>query len=235
MADESDLDTSILPIEEDNTDCIDESTLDLDCESMLHALAFYNKIMENTESKEFKKKLKKAIRVNALAIVKIVASQNTYIAQLEDKQSFAAVAKKNAPPPKKNTVTINTTKKQYLAVIKPNDVSSSSSDTKSFIKKAIDITRVRVGVKKEANIKNGGILIETVNEEDLTTLLKELETNTSVKEKFTVGKPTKRNPQFICFGVSEDADEAMVNRCIKITLWSSRGQQSNKSGPFLQD
>ncbi|GIY32627.1 hypothetical protein CDAR_287291 [Caerostris darwini] len=83
MTEESDLDASILPIEEDNTDSSDENTMELDCESMVQALAFYNNIFEHTDNKELKKKIKKSIRVNALAIVKIVASQNTYIAQLE--------------------------------------------------------------------------------------------------------------------------------------------------------
>ncbi|GIY68080.1 hypothetical protein CDAR_452971 [Caerostris darwini] len=253
MADESDLDTSILPIEEDSTDFLDESSLDMDCESMFPALTFYNNILDSTESKDFKKKPKKAIRMNALAIVKIVASQKTYIAQLEGRiqameqtltasnsiqqalitevvarelekkfpapldnprTSFATVTKKNASQPIKNSVTINTTKKQHLAVIKPIDVSTTSSDTKSFIKKAVDITRVRIGVKKVASIKNGGILIEMVNEDDLSTLLKELDYNTSVKEKFTVVKPLKRKPQFICYGVSEETTAESVKASI---------------------
>ncbi|GIY12249.1 hypothetical protein CEXT_364951 [Caerostris extrusa] len=89
MAEESDLDISTLPIEEDN--------MDLDCESLIKALAFYNKIVEQSDSKEIKKKSRKMLRVNALAIVKIVASQNTYIAQLEGRiqemeKSFASKA-----------------------------------------------------------------------------------------------------------------------------------------------
>ncbi|GIY57882.1 hypothetical protein CDAR_197061 [Caerostris darwini] len=57
--------------------------MDLDCECMLQALAFYDNIVEHSGSKDIKKKIKKSIRINALAIVKIVASQNTYIAHLE--------------------------------------------------------------------------------------------------------------------------------------------------------
>ncbi|GIX76031.1 hypothetical protein CDAR_443141 [Caerostris darwini] len=79
MADESVIDTSIQSIEEDNSD----DNLDLDCEGMLQALAFYDKIVQRTDSKELKKRIKTDIRVNALAIVKIVSSQNTYIAPME--------------------------------------------------------------------------------------------------------------------------------------------------------
>ncbi|GIY65501.1 uncharacterized protein CDAR_187221 [Caerostris darwini] len=75
MEEESDVDISTLPIEEDN--------MDLDCESLIQALNFYNKIVELSEPKELRKRSRKLLHINALAIVKIVASQNTYIAQLE--------------------------------------------------------------------------------------------------------------------------------------------------------
>ncbi|GIY77590.1 hypothetical protein CDAR_509471, partial [Caerostris darwini] len=74
MEEESDVDISTLPIEEDN--------MDLDCESLIQALNFYNKIVELSEPKELRKRSRKLLHINALAIVKIVASQNTYIAQL---------------------------------------------------------------------------------------------------------------------------------------------------------
>ncbi|GIX78253.1 hypothetical protein CEXT_4791 [Caerostris extrusa] len=54
MAEESDLDISTLPIEEDN--------MDLDCESLIKALAFYNKIVEQSDSKEIKKNRENASR-----------------------------------------------------------------------------------------------------------------------------------------------------------------------------
>ncbi|GIX76019.1 hypothetical protein CDAR_443081 [Caerostris darwini] len=47
MAEESDLDISTLQIQEDN--------MDLDCESWIQALAFYGKIVEQTDNKEIKK------------------------------------------------------------------------------------------------------------------------------------------------------------------------------------
>ncbi|GIX77406.1 hypothetical protein CDAR_2641 [Caerostris darwini] len=75
MAEESDLDLSTLQTVQDD--------MDLDCESLVQALEFYNKIVEHLDGKELKKKAKNLVHVNALAIVKIVASQNTYIAQLE--------------------------------------------------------------------------------------------------------------------------------------------------------
>ncbi|GIX76547.1 hypothetical protein CDAR_499971 [Caerostris darwini] len=80
MAENSDIDSSILPIEEVS---MEGHNMELDCESMIQALAFYDKIVEHSNVKDIKKKVKKLIRVNALAMVNIVASQNIYIAQLE--------------------------------------------------------------------------------------------------------------------------------------------------------
>ncbi|GIX71191.1 hypothetical protein CEXT_318831 [Caerostris extrusa] len=99
MAEESVLDTSIPPNEADNSDTLTDKHSELDCESMTQALAFYNKILENTDAKDIKKKIKKVLRVNALAIVKIVASQNAYISQLEGRvqtmeQYFAEINNK---------------------------------------------------------------------------------------------------------------------------------------------
>ncbi|GIY20126.1 hypothetical protein CDAR_176931 [Caerostris darwini] len=42
---------------------------------------------------------------------------------------------------------------------------------------------------------------------DINKLLKELENNSAINQKFRMGKPTKRNPQFICFAVSDEKSE----------------------------
>ncbi|GIX87713.1 hypothetical protein CDAR_617061 [Caerostris darwini] len=60
-------------------------------------------------------------------------------------------------------------RKQYLAIIKPKNDTFNSSDTKSFIQKSVDITRVKIGVKKVTKVRKGGILIETVDSTDLAT------------------------------------------------------------------
>ncbi|GIY86424.1 hypothetical protein CDAR_259301 [Caerostris darwini] len=88
---------------------------------------------------------------------------------LKEKPSFAAVAK--------GTMTKSTNKtksrQQHVAVIKPVDEQSSSISTRNFVQKNIDITKVKIGMKKVSNIKNGGILIKAAQETDLGKLLKE--------------------------------------------------------------
>ncbi|GIY79612.1 RNA-directed DNA polymerase from mobile element jockey [Caerostris darwini] len=54
-----------------------------------------------------------------------------------------------------------------------------------------------------------------MGEQDLNTLLKELEGNEEIKSNFSVGKPQKRNPQIICIGVSEETTKDTISDCIK--------------------
>ncbi|GIY45302.1 hypothetical protein CDAR_246031 [Caerostris darwini] len=128
-----------------------------------------------------------------------------------DKPSFSVIVKatpainnqpKKAPKPRK----------QHLAIIKPKDDSANSTDTKNFIQRSVGINKVKIGVKKVTNVKKGGMLIET----DLDKLIRELDSNPAIKDKFDVGKPLQRNPQIICYGVSNETTEDTVTNCIKL-------------------
>ncbi|GIX73553.1 uncharacterized protein CEXT_736971 [Caerostris extrusa] len=105
-------------------------------------------------------------------------------------------------------------KKQHLAVIKPLNDQDSSENTRSFVQKNIDINKIKVGVKKVSPIKNGGILIETVEEADLNKLLNELHKNEAISSKFKVAKPQKRNPQFVCYGVNAETKAEEIKTSI---------------------
>ncbi|GIX79761.1 hypothetical protein CDAR_77381 [Caerostris darwini] len=152
-------------------------------------------------------------------MVKIVASQNTYIAQLEGRiqqmekhlsDETNTQQKDQQPPAKPKTPP----KRQHLAVVKPINAQSSSANTRNLVQKNIDVNRLKIGVKKVSPIKNGGILIETVEEADLATLVKELESNENIAKDFTVAKSPKRKPQFICYGVSEETTADSVKASI---------------------
>ncbi|GIY12246.1 uncharacterized protein CEXT_364931 [Caerostris extrusa] len=134
-----------------------------------------------------------------------------------NKPSFSAVVKSapvNIHQTKQNKQAIKP-RKQYLAIIKPKNDTSNSSDTKNFIQKSVDITRVKIGVKKVTNVRKGGILIETVDQTDLDKLLMELDSNPEVKTNFEIGKPIQTNPQVICYGVSNETTEETVANSIK--------------------
>ncbi|GIZ05245.1 hypothetical protein CEXT_394681, partial [Caerostris extrusa] len=134
--------------------------------------------------------------------------------------------KKKHATSKKNNTALNTSKKQHLAVIKPKDVTSNSADAKSFIKKSIDITQVKVGVKKVPNIKMEESLIETVNVigyclcvclkvNDNTTRIsrsysKSWNKNDSIKETQSGEARKKGTHSSSASGVSEETEEATV-------------------------
>ncbi|GIX77328.1 uncharacterized protein CDAR_276571 [Caerostris darwini] len=126
------------------------------------------------------------------------------------KPSFASVAK-TATINKKTTA--SKSKQQLVATIKPIDEKNTSLQTKAFIQINVDITRTKIAVKRVSPINQGGIIIETTTDQDLNKLLHELENNPSIKDQFKMRKPVKRNPQFICFGVSE---EVMVKKSLQI-------------------
>ncbi|GIY68091.1 uncharacterized protein CDAR_453061 [Caerostris darwini] len=137
------------------------------------------------------------------------------ILPIPDKPSFSAIVKAT-PALKNQPKQAPKQRKQHLAVIKPKDENSNSSDTKTFIQKSVDINSVQIGVKRVSNVRKGGILIETVDDKDLDKLIRELDSNPDIKEKFDFGKPIQRNPQIICFGVSNETTEATVANCIKL-------------------
>ncbi|GIX70133.1 probable RNA-directed DNA polymerase from transposon BS [Caerostris darwini] len=265
MTEESDFDNTILPIMEDISDSSSVKDLDLDCESMMHALTFYNHIMEHTATKDIKKKVKQAIRVNALAIVKIVASQNNYIAQLEgrvqamenidqenisnqqaliteivakeldkkfpavsgvtnDKEgiilestrpTFAEKVKTTAPFKKDISKPSVVPQKKFVTTIKPKVVNSTNSSLKmkTTIRNKIDIRKLNVGVKSVRLIRDGGIIIETVNEEDLDKLIAEFKKQDELAGDFNIAKPVARWPQIICFDVDTETtkEDILVN------------------------
>ncbi|GIX83977.1 hypothetical protein CEXT_658891 [Caerostris extrusa] len=113
-------------------------------------------------------------------------------------------------------------------------VPSGWADTKNFIQKSVDITRVKIGVKKVTNVRKGGILIETVDQTDLDKLLMELDSNPEVKTNFEIGKPIQTNPQVICYGVSNETTEETVANSIKQHCSLEETSQDVKNHPQLQ-
>ncbi|GIX95980.1 hypothetical protein CDAR_397271 [Caerostris darwini] len=117
------------------------------------------------------------------------------------KPTFATITRTSPTTPNiKSAKTTNRPKpkQQFLAVVKPIEETGTSMETKAFVKKNVDITSTKISIKRVSNINHGGILIETNRENELNKLLNELETNDALNGKFMVGKPAKRNPQFIC-------------------------------------
>ncbi|GIX87699.1 reverse transcriptase domain-containing protein [Caerostris darwini] len=187
---------------------------------MIQALSFYHKIVEHTDSKEQRKKDKRSIQKSKDVLSndkqKKQAHDNEQITAKTAKPTFAAVtktiatnSKTAAPKPKPKP------KQQFVTTIRPIDQKNTSIQTKTFIQKNVDITSSKIAIKRVSPINQGGIIIETPTDQDLNKLLHELEKNPSIKNNYTVGKPIKRNPQFICFGLSEETEEQTVLKSIQ--------------------
>ncbi|GIX76034.1 RNA-directed DNA polymerase from mobile element jockey [Caerostris darwini] len=136
------------------------------------------------------------------------------------KPSFAKVAKNMATASTSKAILNQKTpakklarRKQHLAVVRPINENETSTNTRACVQKNIDINQVKIGIKKVAPIKKGGIIIEAVEEDDLDKLIKELQNNPIIASNYKIGKPLKRKPHFICYGVSEEltADAMKAN------------------------
>ncbi|GIY24048.1 hypothetical protein CDAR_542501 [Caerostris darwini] len=167
------------------------------------ALNHYKAIVNLTDKKGITIDMRSEFRENAMALVKLVTNQNLKIAQLEGrimelekvasetvnapvivsahpanaatKPSFAAVAKSKPPQDSKQKPK---PRLQHLALIRPIEKleNDTSSATKAFVQKNLDITKANIGIKRVSHTKNGGILVETVDDEGLDKLLMELKT-----------------------------------------------------------
>ncbi|GIX81099.1 hypothetical protein CDAR_410571 [Caerostris darwini] len=132
-------------------------------------------------------------RINALSLVNLITKQSIKMAQLEGRMcekteankpkvgqlTFSKMVQSNPnsaiTPVAKATKTVKPKLKpkvQHLAVIRPIEESNDSKNTRAFIQKNLDITNAKIGVKKVSPIKNGGILIETMEMRTLVSFLR---------------------------------------------------------------
>jgi hypothetical protein len=79
----------------------------------------------------------------------------------------------------------------------------NSDDTKRDIQNIIKPRDIKVGISAVRKIRNGGILVETDTKEEESMLMDTLMKNKKLDEGYEVGKPKKRKPQIIIYGVDE--------------------------------
>ncbi|GIY63770.1 hypothetical protein CEXT_736571 [Caerostris extrusa] len=103
----------------------------------------------------------------------------------------------NRPKDQKKFVT--TIKTVYIkpVYIKPDN---TSLKTKRTVQAKIDVKRINVAIKGVKPIKNGGIIVDTISEEDLDKLIYEFKAKDELTKEFQIEKPATRNPHIICFG-----------------------------------
>ncbi|GIY68038.1 hypothetical protein CEXT_202911 [Caerostris extrusa] len=188
-------------------------------EIMEVALSIYKTIVNLTDKKGITNDMRTEFRNNAMALPKGLRNPRSRLLLRLQRQKQTQGSKQKSKP-----------KMQHLALIRPIEINETetSTNTKAFVQKNLDITKAKIGIKRVSHIKNADILVETVDETGLSKLLKELKNSTAINEKFSVGKPSKRTPQFICFGVSNDTPEETVLACIKASCDLPAGNKEIK-------
>ncbi|GIY47226.1 hypothetical protein CEXT_21831 [Caerostris extrusa] len=186
MAEESVLDTSIPPNEADNSDTLTEKLSELDCESMIQALAFYNKILENTDAKDIKKK-------------KRVQAMEQYFAEINNKQqdliknAVAEELDRQFPAPKD------------ISMIPPKAYPPSTTSYADSLKKPVTTERNKE-ITKNKSIKKHVTTVKpkAENGSSSDTRKTEFKLQDDLAKNFDILKPELKKPQIICFDVSKD-------------------------------
>ncbi|GIX69409.1 hypothetical protein CEXT_312991 [Caerostris extrusa] len=146
----------------------------------------------------------------AANMLKIISAQQTTIAQLEGRLEELSKQKGEECKNRQSNLTPETTKtdKPTFANMAKNMADCQPQDSKRKLHKPGQDRH-----KESFAHQKDGIIIETVEETDFNKLIKELQNNQVIAKNYTIGKPLKRKPHFICYGVSEEltADSIKAN------------------------
>ncbi|GBM12741.1 hypothetical protein AVEN_228529-1 [Araneus ventricosus] len=85
-----------------------------------------------------------------------------------------------------------------------NDMESTEVETK--IKGAMNPAILKVGIRNVRNLKKGGIMIKCGNDEEISKLKEEIESNEALKYDLEFHRSVKKNPKIIIYRVEEDID-----------------------------
>ncbi|GIZ01785.1 uncharacterized protein CEXT_744831 [Caerostris extrusa] len=193
-------------------------------ELMEVALNHYQAIFNLTDKKGITIDMRTEFRNNALSLVNLITKQSIKMAQLEGricelhnnnsanntvfvpKPSYAEKAKTAAPQKRDKSKPRVVFQQKFLTTIKPKVINSTNSSikTKTTIQNKIDIRKINVGVKSVRPIRDGGIIIETINEDDLDKLIAEFKKQDELAGDYNIAKPAARWPQIICFDVATE-------------------------------
>ncbi|GIY54778.1 uncharacterized protein CDAR_391111 [Caerostris darwini] len=205
MAEESDLDASSLPIEEDITDFSDDNNLD--CEIRTRILPNWR-----VESRRWKRSSTQQALITEVVAKelekKFPAPKDIVrlppVAKAPSTISYADRVKSGTTTERSKSVIKNKVTKKYITTVKPKEEASSSAETRKMVQAKLDIRTLKIGVKQVRNIRNGGIIIETDTETDLDKLIQEFKLQDDLTKNFTIDKPALKKPQIICFDVAQD-------------------------------
>ncbi|GIX73542.1 hypothetical protein CEXT_736921 [Caerostris extrusa] len=107
--------------------------------------------------------------------------------------------------------------KKFVTTIKPVEITpeNTSLKTKRTVQAKIDVKKINVAIRSVKPIKNGGIIVETISEEDLDKLIYEFKAKDELTKEYQIGKPATRNPHIICFEVSPETKSEVLTESLR--------------------
>jgi hypothetical protein len=103
--------------------------------------------------------------------------------------------------------------KRYRITLKAKDDTLSPEQIKLQLKKNINPTDIKVGIKAVKILRNRGIIIEADSEEGINSLSSEI--NTKLGERLEIIKHKLRKPRLIIYNISEEVTPENVVAIIK--------------------
>ncbi|PSN33748.1 hypothetical protein C0J52_26842 [Blattella germanica] len=94
--------------------------------------------------------------------------------------------------------------KRYKITVKAKDNSQSSEQVKTLLKKNINPTGIKVGIKAFRSLHDGRIILETGSEDEINALCSNI--TDKCGQQLEVTKHTLRKPKIIIYNVSEDLE-----------------------------
>lgn len=98
-------------------------------------------------------------------------------------------------------------KNKHIVTVYPKKEGEDSESVKQKLQENINPVDLKVGISNLRKIQKGGVLVETEREEDVETLIKEIESNKKLKGVLECQRPKKRSPEIIVFSVDEKVEE----------------------------
>ncbi|GIX77337.1 hypothetical protein CDAR_276631 [Caerostris darwini] len=175
-------------------------------DTLVCAPQHYRDIINMADHRDLKQGVKNQFRESASALLKIITKQIAQIAELNgrllEREEIATVPPTTNKVPSYSGIVMSKeskcqnreTKKKFSTTIKPLEKNTTSLKTKEQVQAKIDVRKIKISIKKVRNIKEGGILIETVSVKDQDKLIQHFKEQDELKEKFNINKPTARKP-----------------------------------------
>ncbi|GBM12199.1 hypothetical protein AVEN_21007-1 [Araneus ventricosus] len=117
---------------------------------------------------------------------------------IKDVRTYADILQE----PKTLRTPTETVKEIHSVIIFPLK-EDTPDDTKTKLRKEINPTKLKLGIKDVRKLKKGGLVIHCDTKRDVDILKTEFETNESLKKDYAFKQMPRLNPKIILYGIEE--------------------------------